>query len=319
MKFRLGVLLLIFNIPSSIYGQQHTMQQLAHSLALEREGHADLAIQELHTLLASSPSDSVETGLAWNILGLALKDREDYSDSQRAFERAVQILKRLPACAREYAMALDNFGGLLVAMEQPEAAANVRKRALQLYAKAGDHAGMAIASSDLAGIALSRRSLRRGRKYLREAEEQSRLANELSDDNRAAISSMQGWLGLLEGNIPQAVAAYRRSLDLWNKQHGEEHPLTGWGYVLLGSAKAKAGNADAEALSDIQKGVEILARTLGRTDSRYLRAELAYAQILSDMGAQAEAFHLRITAEQSLKNSRRQQCFDCTVSATAFR
>lgn len=325
MRNRLYVffLLLHISIVPTACAQATAPEQLFRALLLEHAGHPDKAITILTPLVASASTDEAAAdeaamGQAWNILGLALKDQGNFSDSQRAFERALQILKRSPAYRRHYAMALDNFGGLLMAMDQPDAARSVRTKALDMYKQSGDHAGMAVACSDLAGIAFGQGSRRSGKKYLRQARNEAELAIDLSDDNRAAIFSMQAWLALLEGDAREAVVNYQRSLDLWKKQYGDEHPFTGWGYVLLGSAKAREAEPDA-ALADIQKGVAILGRTAGRLDSRYLKAQIAYAELLDRTAKNPDAVRMKADAEQALRSARQHQCLNCTVSAAAFR
>lgn len=48
-------------------------------------------------------------------------------------------------------------------------------------------------------------------------------------DNLAAISSMQGWLAQLQGDLSGSLTSYQHSLSLWQRRHGEEHAFTGWG------------------------------------------------------------------------------------------
>ena len=81
----------------------------------------------------------------------------------------------------------------------------MKAKTLRLFGKIGDHAGMVIACSDLAGLALGQRQIRVGAKYLEQARREELVANELHDDNLAAISSMQGWLALWNGDSTVAV------------------------------------------------------------------------------------------------------------------
>jgi len=143
------------------------------------------------------------------------------------------------------------------------------------------------------------------------------LANELDDDNLAAISSLQGWLALWNGDSTVAVIKYQQSLDLWKRRHRESHASTGWGYILLDNAKANAGHF-VSALADMQRGLSILDGTLGSQSRRYLMAEIAYSHALDQTDAYVEAARMKTTAEQELKEFYRVQCADCTVSATAF-
>src|SRR5258708_31562004 len=137
-------------------------------------------------------------------------------------------------------MVLDDFGGLYMATGQPELAVRLRQKALRLYEKISDHAGMTRASSNLAGVAFSRQKTNEGRRYLERAIKEAQLASDLDSDDLAAIASMQGWLAQLDGDREISVSRYKQSLDLMLKRHGEQHPFVGWGYMLPGKAHADA-------------------------------------------------------------------------------
>jgi tetratricopeptide (TPR) repeat protein len=318
VRYRFYLLILMSCLSIWLSAQSSPEVSLAPALALERAGQPQKARTVLERIIASrSPNDPV-AGQALDILGLTYKDEGNFAASQRAFEESIRILENSPSHMREYGMALDNFGGLLFEMNQFEASDKTREKALSVYERAGDHAGIAIACSDLAGLALSHNSVRRAAKLLNRAQREAQLAIDLDDDNRAAISSMQGWLAMVKGNAGTSVASYEWSLDLWKKQHGDEHPSTGWGYVLVGNAKAKGGKSSA-ALDDIEKGLEILARTTGPRDARYLKAELVYARLLDGKGSHTEAARIKTDAERDLHDLRRSQCMECTLSVAAFR
>lgn len=83
---------------------------------------------------------------------LAYEDRGDFADAQRAYERAIRKLEELPNHIKDYAMALDDLGGLYLAMGDADLAVRIKEKTLHLYKKIGDHEGTAIACSDLAGL-----------------------------------------------------------------------------------------------------------------------------------------------------------------------
>jgi len=128
---------------------------------------------------------------------------------------------------------------------------------------------------------------------------------------------LQGWEAQLNGSFLASVARYRAALDLWRRRHGEEHPFTGWGHLLLGDAQFEAGDLTA-ALDEIKLGVAVLDRTVGPQNPHYLMAELAYSRILDATGSHAEAAEVKATAESLLKDVYRNQCTGCTVSVAAF-
>jgi hypothetical protein len=193
----------------------------------------------------------------------------------------------------------------------------MRMKALGIYEKIEDHGGIARTCGDLAGIAFSQKKVDRGSKYLERAVKEARLANDLDSDDRVGIASLQGWKAQLDGDVTMSVVSYRQALDLSRKLHGEEHPSTGWGYLLLGEAHAEAGQL-TNALGEMRQGVAVLDRTLSRQNPRYLVAEMAYSRVLDATGSHAEAARVKASAETLLKDVYRKQCAGCTISAVAF-
>lgn len=298
--------------------QTSPRQRLTEAYRLEREGKAAPAITQLKSLLDSKSLDPAGVGKAWNVLGLALEDQADFSASRRAFEQSIQAYQGVPNDTTDYAMALDDFGELYITTGQLDLAVRMMKRAQHLYEAAQDHAGIARASSDLAGALLSQKKIHEGRKNLDRALKESRLTNELDDDDLATLASLQGWLAQCDGDMPTAASSYRRSLDLLRKFHGEEYASTGWGYVLLGQVQAETGDL-SRSLTEMDKGLAILSRTLNSRDPRYLLAEIVYSHVLDRDGRRDEAASIRASAERQLTTLRNRQCIDCTVSAMAFR
>ncbi len=318
LKNKVIATLLSLFIACPLLAQTTPEQRLAHAYALEREGKPAQAIVELEALLDEKLLDPPIFGKAWNVLGLAFEDQGNYADSQRAYERSIHTFECLPNNVRDYAMALDDFGGLYVATGQPELAVRLRQKALRRYEKISDHAGMTRASSNLAGVAFSRQKTNEGRRYLERAIKEAQLASDLDSDDLAAIASMQGWLAQFDGDLEMSVSRYRQSLDLLIKRHGEEHPFAGWGYMLLGRAHADVGKLTT-ALAEMNRGRAILGRTLDSQNPKYLTAEIAYSHVLDATGAHLEAAQIKTSAERQLKEGPSGRCSNCTISAAAFQ
>jgi len=312
------LILALLNISLLVRAQANPWREFKDAFVLERDGKPAQAIIALQLLVSSKSLDAVIVGKSWDVLGLAYEDQGSFSRAQHAFEQAIHVLKALPDHATDYAMALDDLGGLYLAMDQIDASRNLKLQALRLYAEADEHGGIAISCSDLAALALVKNKIHDAKKYLARARDEQLAATDLDDDGRAAISSMQGWLARIDGKIPDAVFAYQHSLDLWRNQHGEEHSFTGWGYMLLGNAKAEAGES-ASGLVDMERGLRIIGRTLGHENPRYLWGEIAYARVLDQTGAHPPAARIKAEAERQLKDLYRGQCPGCTISVAAFR
>lgn len=316
---RLGILSAILLSAAScpLLAQTSPEQQLREAFQMEKENRPVPAITELKALLDSQTLDPPGAGKAWNILGLAYEDLGEFPLSQHAYEESIRILRSDPDI-RNYAMALDDFGGMYVAMGQLDVAEKLKFKALGLYEKVDDHPGIVRASYDLAQIAFSRGKVPAGTKYLERAMKEARMTNDLDNDDWAAIASLQGWLAQMNGKHTMSIAKYKQALELWKELHGEEHPDTGWGLVLVGAAEAEGGQSIA-GLAEMKQGVAILARTLGPKNLRYLLVEMTYAHLLDAQGFHAEAEQIKTATEPILQEMYREECAGCTVSATAFR
>ncbi len=310
-----AMLLSITSYP--LCAQTLSQQQLRQAFVLEKQNKPAPAITELKALLNSQTLDLPGTGKAWNILALAYEDLGDFSLSQHAFEESIRVLRNDPDI-RNYAMALSDFGGMYLAMGQLDTAQKIKVKALEEYEKVDDHGGIVRASYDLAQIAFGREKVPEATKYLERAISEARSANNLDEDDWAAIASLQGWQAEANGDHTISIAKYKQALGLWRKLHGEEHPDTGWGLVLLGAADAEAGHSSA-GLTEMKQGVAILGRTLGQRNLRYLSVEVTYARLLDKQGFHAEAAQVKAAADPILQEEYGDQCIGCTISAAALR
>lgn len=309
------VIVLFTGLP--LFGQVTPEQRLTEAYRLEKEGKASPAITQLTALLDSKSLDQAGMGRAWNILGLAYEDQGALSESRHAFEQSLQAYEGL-SNAGDLAMALDDFGELYALTGQFDLAVRMMERALHLYESVEDHAGVARASSYLAGALFGQKKIREGKENLTRALKESRLTDEHSYDDLAALASLQGWLAQREGDIQASVSNYQQSLDLLRKNHGEESMVIGWAYALLGQARAETGDL-SRSLTEMDKGRVILGSTLNNQDPRVLATELAYARVLDRYGRRSEAASIRANAESQWKTRQNTQCLACTVSAKAFR
>jgi tetratricopeptide (TPR) repeat protein len=133
LSLSLSLSLLSLFIACPLLAQTTPEQRLAHAYTLEREGKPTQAIVELQALLDEKFLDAPIFGKSWNVLGLAFEDRGNYTDSQHAYERSIHTFEDLPNNVKDYAMALDDFGGLYVATGQTELAVRLRQKAFGLY------------------------------------------------------------------------------------------------------------------------------------------------------------------------------------------
>jgi tetratricopeptide (TPR) repeat protein len=318
MKYAATLLLIPLLLPPGSSAQTDTPQVIVRAYALVEQGHLTEAIALARPLVDSGTLQGAELGRAWMVLGLAYTDQSVFGAAQHAYEQAISILQPLPESVQDYASALDNLGLLYRAMGQLGTAADLRLKALHIHEQIGDHSGIARACNNLASLALLQQDMKKAAKYLKRSADEMKVATALDDDDVAAIYSMQAEFAGVNGNTQAAIDGYEHAMQLWKRAHKGDHQNTGWGYVLLGRAHANAGRID-EATREMQQGLSILDRTLGRTNPHYLEAEIAYSRLLDATGAHDAAAKLRAADEATLKAFYQKQCVGCTISVDALR
>ena len=292
-------------------------QRLDKLTALEQKGSYAEVMEPLAQLIRSNSLNEHQSGRAQLLLGIAYHQQGAFMQAQSAYEKALHILSRSPDEAADHASALDNFARLLLDTGHPDTALRMESNTLKEYEGLSDHADIARSYTTLASLEINRGHRREGKEYLSRALQQAGLASGLDQDFYAAVCSVQGWLALLDKDSATAITRYAHAVKLWSDAHGEQHVLTGWGYMLLGNSFAQAGQ-NGKALERMQKGLKILDQAIGSSDPKYLAAQISYSQVLDQSGDHDEAARIKNSAQQALKRLSRDACVDCTVSAFAL-
>ena len=290
---------------------------LGRLTALEQNGRYAQVMEPLAQLIRSNALNERESGRAQLLLGIAYHQQGALTQAQSAYEKALHILSHTPEGAVDHASALDNFARLSLDTGHPDTALRMETDALKEYEGLSDHADIARSCATLASLEINRGHRREGKKYLSRALQEAGLATGLDQDFYAAVWGAQGWLALLNKDTTTAISAYAHAIELWRDAHGEQHMLTGWGYMLLGKSYAQAGQND-KALEQMRKGLNILDQAVGSSDPKYLAAQISYSQVLDQSGEHDEAVRVKSSAQQALKRLSRDACADCTVSAFAL-
>lgn len=303
---------------SNLLGEINVHHQLYQAGQLDQQGQFHQAIELLSPIVDSDLLEQGERGRAWVLLGFAYLELGEYMQAESAYEHSIQILSHHPEYEEDYATALDNFAQLYRNLGKQEVAMRLEKKALAINKKLNRHASVARVCLNLTGIELREKHRHKAEMYLSQAMEEAKIDGKSKDDFLASVFSMQAWLAELNKDKDTAISKYQQALTLWQREHGEEHVLTGLGYILLGNALARAGQETA-ALEDMRKGLDIIDHTLGPTNPRYLAVEIVYSRFLDHMGEHAEASRLKDAAESELARLYRMQCVDCQISAAAFQ
>jgi len=304
--------------PSALRSQESAYEQGKQAFLLEQQGRYDLAIHSFEPLVDSDALSSVDRGRAWTLLGYAYREIGQFQKSQNAYEQALHIFEHDAQHAEDYANVLDSFAGFYRSTGQLQTAVKMWSRVLTLYKEHNNCRAMARVYTNLAALAMEQKRLRQAKSAIENAVAETKLTDTLTDDDFAFLYETQAWISDAAGDRKSALAGYERALELRKHAHGQNFPLTGWSYLILGRAYAANGQT-VEGLSNMRTGLAILEQTEGRQTPRYLAGETIYAQALDQSGSHEEASHLKVSIQQSLHDLYQGQCIGCTVSAFSFR
>jgi tetratricopeptide (TPR) repeat protein len=308
---------LLILVSSLVWGQENPQQKIRDAFQLDKEGQFAQVIKQLKPLTTIASMTTPELGQTWILLGIAYHQEGRYQEAETAFERSLYFLKNEPEYSEQYAAALSAYATLYRDKGNMDTSWKMRLKALRMYEETDDQAGISDACMGLAELAITQRHTSKAQQYLRCAIEASKVASGLTEDFFAALFSTQGWLNEADKNYAAAESEYQRALTLWKHQHGEQHFLVGWGYMLLGKANAGAGDM-TDAVDNMRQGLGILEITAGTANVKYLVAELAYSEVLEASGSHTAARELKTKTEHALRNFYRGQCIQCTISAAAL-
>ena len=300
------------------FGEENLNDVVANAFGLLEKGRYETAISMLSPIAESPSTDKATRGRAWTVLGFAYKQDGQFEEARRCYEQALNIFNEAAIFDSDRAAALDYFGNLELDMGNLADGLRLFTEALQIDEKFQDHLRLATAYNHLAGIAIQQKRYKDAKRYLQSSEQE---ANSVANGKQELLADVYGtrwWLASATGKKGEAVEAYKQSLEACERQFGNQHPLTGWAYLLLGKAIAEDGHLE-DGMKSIRGGLAILEATAGKQDLRYLAGEIAYSKLLDRSGAHAESARLASEAKQEIDSRIRSQCSNCTVSAWSFQ
>jgi tetratricopeptide (TPR) repeat protein len=199
-----------------------------------------------------------------------------------------------------------------------EAAGAALRKAKGVYAKTGDHGGLADVAIDLAILAMARNNTHAARGFLVDALREAKSTPGLSDSDQATIYGIKGTLAARARDFAAAISDYQQSIDFWIRARGPKSYLVAAGYALRANAYLETGDY-SKANADITAALVLAEQTVGRDTPLYAETELTYVRLLRATGANAEATRRETEAKATLETIRRQLCNSCSMSAASFK
>ncbi|HEX5284263.1 MAG TPA: tetratricopeptide repeat protein [Bryocella sp.] len=308
MRRILSCVLFAIVTSASLSSAQEQNSDLNYLGRLSRYNQLPQLIQTANALLANQNLAPAVRAVTLTYLGHAYQKSGDTHEATTCYENALALLERDGSHPVEYATTLGALATLYADTGQMDTARHVLLRSADVLEKDGDHhEEIALIWSDLAVVAVDKHSSRDAHKFMARALDESQRATDFSSDATSALLTAQGSIAGLDGDPRTAITDYQRSLDLWKLNHADQHPDTGWLYVLLGGAYLQAHDT-VSARQMTSHGLNLLEASSGPQNPRFLAAELVYSKVLDASGSHNEASKLRKEAQATLKaDSKRSQ------------
>jgi len=318
MRRMLSCVLLGFMTSALPLSAQDQTAALISLSDLSRRNQLPQLIRSANTLLADANLTPANQGIVLTYLGHAYQESGDFTRATSYYEKALALLDRDGQHPTEYATTLGALATLYAELGQTDTAKHVLLRSVRLFEKDGDHAQIAMVWNDLATMAADAHSRREAHKCIARSLAESQIAINITPDETAALTATEASIAELDGDPHTAISKYQHSLALWKQSHEDQHPQTGWLYILLGGAYLQAGDLP-DARATTSRGLSLLEATSGRQSPRFFAAELAYSKVLEASGAHDEALKLRADAQAGLHTDPSRQQAQGEISVSALR
>lgn len=301
-----------FTIPA--YGETPSLTPFQ----LLDQGRFEEAAFALERNLATGELTAAQREQTYALLGYAYQELGNYTQSRQEFERAFRMLKADGNRPDEFPSTLLLYADLMMSTGDADAAAKALSDAAKVCRRTANHAALTRIYTKIAEYDVETRKFKKAGKALASAQSEIAQISDGADRFRPAIDQASAWLAISTGNVHDAIQRYATALAEYRTTFGEHNMHTGWVYLLLGHAQQTTNDLTA-ARENMEQGLAILEVTAGPESIRYLRGQLAYANLLDGLGLHDEASRIETVARHSMQSFGRPQCGNCTVSLWSLR
>jgi tetratricopeptide (TPR) repeat protein len=244
---------------------------------------------------------------------LDYREASDFSRSEDAYHRSIQLLKDSPESRADYATVLANLGSLYFIYDRLEEASLPTKHALAIRQELGDEINIALSRQHLADLDLARHKFK-------EAEIEASLAYETlstaDKTNKAALVASLVSLTYSRCELSKCsrgVQDAQLAIDTVRGSFPPDSIPAGQALMAIGFAQWKSGD-NQQAEQAMLQGIRVI-KTQGLAGNPLLLYSLTqYRDFLKAMHRIPE---LRAVDVQ-LALSRHQICANCTVGISAL-
>ena len=196
------------------------------------------------------------------LLALDYQYLGNYGKARRAFKTALSFNKPASAPAR-YAAVLVNFGTLLSELGQNDSARRLFLKARTLVEGDPDQMALANVNRRLAMVAIAQRHYKDAAQALSEAFQRAAIAEHPEPDDLGELYATQSNLNLRVHDLPGALGAIQKAIDLGNQLHGMGATVVLDAYYIIRGHIYGELHEYQKARDDLEIAVSDLANSSG--------------------------------------------------------
>jgi hypothetical protein len=269
--------------------------------------------QEAIRTAESQSLPKAKRGILWAQLALDYREAADFSRSEDAYYRSMQLLKDIPESRADYATVLANLGSLYLSYDRLEEAALPTKKALEIRQELGDEVNIALSRQHLADLDLARHKFK-------EAEIEASLAYETlstaDKTNKAALVASLVSLTYSRCELSkcsQGVQDAQLAIDTVHSSFPPDSIPAGQAFMALGFAQWKSGE-NPQAEQAMLQGIQVIKTQGLQGNPLLLYSLMQYRGFLKAMHRIPELKQV----DEELALSRHQVCANCTVGISTL-
>jgi Tetratricopeptide repeat len=259
----------------------------------QRNGDNPFVSQIREQEIAVTTAAHAEDGAAWLKLAILCHDAARYDDAERAFEKAVRLLKTKDRAL--YADALDHMGTMLVEQGKFSKAEPLVRRALAIREDAKDSAAIGTSYMHLALLAYGRHDLTAADadagmavSLLVPENAGHREGREATPEEKMSALIDFSLIKCARGVCADAIPELNRGLHLAHANYEANSVPVGFLDFLLGYAYWKTGDLK-QAPALMKSGIDEMQQRLGWGHPTYVAALKQYRSLLMQIGSKEEA------------------------------
>jgi tetratricopeptide (TPR) repeat protein len=300
LRTPLFTLFLGFAASSALAQTQNQTQKLSDKISQDRE---------LIHIGERDQSSNAHQGYLWAHLAADYRDGGNFSQSEDAYNRSLQLLKTAPEAMANYATTLDNLGALYLTYARTDDARNCMQKALAIRQQLGDHTNIAVSLQHLADLDVARRKFKDAETEASEAYQTLSAPGVPNGPGTISALLTLAFARCKEDRCAQGIQDAEHALDIARTTLRPDSVQLGIALVTLGFAQWKAGQPE-DAEKAMRSGLKIIKDQTAPGDPTLAYSLMQYRDYLHAMRRTLEAKQV----DAQLAAASHQPCNTCSVS-----